>query len=298
MPPCPKKFFIGEDDAVQIGINTFGIARQLSRDFCGALGRLREIGYSFLEPCIYFDGALPRPVRAGLRFGLRIGGTYGGLWQQCYGAEELALRAKECGFSILSVHSFLPVTKSGCRWLEEGAALLERIGAKFLVVSPMKGSIREAERLIPALREASDFLYARGISLLLHNHAPEFAREADGRTRAGVLLAAVPRLGLEPDTGWAQVAGQDPAQLLHAYASRVGLLHLKDIAAAKKKPRFTAIGEGILPLRDVLREAKKCAFPDGGVIVDQDRSEGDLWRDLHAGFTNISRAWAEEGASR
>lgn len=278
---------------MRIGINTFGIAKLLSKDFDGTLGRLREIGYSSLEPCIYFDGALPRPVRAGLRLGLRIGGTYGGLWQQCYGAEELALRAEARGFSVTSVHSFLPVGEGGCRWLEQGAALLERIGAKFLVISPMKGSIREAERLIPILREVSEYLHARGITLLLHNHAPEFAREADGRTQADVLLSAVPRLGLEPDTGWAQVSGQDPARLVCAYAGRIGLLHLKDIAAAKKKPHFTAIGEGILPLRDVLREAKNCALPDGGVIVDQDRSDGDLLRDLRAGFENISAALAE-----
>lgn len=278
---------------MQIGINTFGIAKLLSKDLDGTLERLREMGYTCLEPCIYFDGAFPRPVRAGLRLGLRIGGTYGGLWQQCYGAEELALRAKERGFSVLSVHSFLPVGERGCRWLEEGAALLERIGAKFLVISPMKGSIREAERLIPALREVSDLLHARGISLLLHNHAPEFTREADGRTQADVLLAAVPRLGLEPDTGWAQVADQDPVQLVRTYAGRIGLLHLKDIAALQRHPRFTAIGEGILPLKEVLRAAQGCALPEGGVIVDQDRSDGDLLRDLRTGFDNISHALAD-----
>ncbi|MFC7137794.1 sugar phosphate isomerase/epimerase family protein [Halobaculum litoreum] len=95
------------------------------------------------------------------------------------------------------------------------------------------------------LAAAADALADRGCSLHYHNHDQEFV-DVDGETGLDRLLAAAPTVGLEPDLGWAGVAGADPLALLDRYAERVDLVHLKDYDADAGEP--APVGEGDLDL--------------------------------------------------
>ena len=68
------------------------------------------------------------------------------------------------------------------------------------------------------------------------------------------------------------------------------IVHLKDIRMGKKgKEMFAAIGEGDLPLSDVLSAAFACEFAEVGLIIDQDASS-DIIRDVRVSVENISRS--------
>ena len=73
----------------------------------------------------------------------------------------------------------------------------------------------------------------RGIRLLYHNHARELARSRDGRRELDAILAAVPpsAMALEPDLGWMEIGGGDPAEYLARYRDRCPVIHLKDYYA-------------------------------------------------------------------
>ena len=78
------------------------------------------------------------------------------------------------------------------------------------------------------------------------------------------------------------------------YGSRIPLLHFKDVradaCAANRDTCFTAIGEGSIPLREIMAEAPNCAIVDKGLIIDQDESPTDILADLALGAKNILNA--------
>lgn len=73
--------------------------------------------------------------------------------------------------------------------------------------------------------------------------------------------------------GWVKFAGEDPVAWMRRYRDRLVLLHLKDVSAdacdANRQTCFTAIGEGSIPLREIMAEADNCALAEYGVIKGQ-----------------------------
>lgn len=94
---------------------------------------------------------------------------------------------------------------------------------------------------------------------------------------------------MELDVGWAHYAGSDALSVMQKYRDRLVLLHLKDVnKGAPRSHCFTAIGEGDLPLATVLKEAASLPrLEKNGILIDQDRSEGDLLSDLERGAKNV-----------
>ncbi len=84
---------------------------------------------------------------------------------------------------------------------------------------------------VSALREAASALSENGIQLLFHNHDGEFFKTSSGKTALEQVLSDVPQLKLEPDIGWMQIAGAEPAHYLTEYKERCPVLHFKDYYA-------------------------------------------------------------------
>ena len=127
-----------------------------------------------------------------------------------------------------------------------------------------------------------------GLRFGYHNHHIEF-REFGGVTAFDELLRRTdPDLvTIEPDCGWVKVAGLDPADFIAKHASRVGLLHVKDVKARPHprpvrpgrpvrggRPRLDRLAQGIRGRQEGGREAllrragHHRAAPAGG---DQDQ---------------------------
>ena len=86
----------------------------------------------------------------------------------------------------------------------------------------------------------------------------------------------------------AATAGRDPASLLGEYSGRIKSIHLKDIRPGCKdrKKCFAAVGEGGIPLRELVRAAGSHGW---SLVIDQDSSDGDIMRDIAAGADNVMR---------
>ncbi len=89
-----------------------------------------------------------------------------------------------------------------------------------------------------------------GVRLLYHNHDFELER-VEGRTGLAWLLdAADPEdLGLEPDLGWIQRAGVDPAEFLASYTGRCPRVHVKDLAPIERRGGeggWADVGDGVI----------------------------------------------------
>lgn len=265
------------------------MAKLLHGDLDGTLRKLRDLGYSSIEPLIFFDKHISRPRAAFKRLDLRIWELDGGIWSYTVNAEKRIAAARAMGFAVPSVQVFGDLGSFLTLGLDSTISFLKESAVKHLVVSPMKRSFSDVASLCPLLADASEKLFANGLSLVLHTHEHEFICNERGATQLELYLSAAPHLMLELDVGWALFAGKDPVRIITKMHDRITLLHLKDIKlGAPRNYCFTAIGKGDLPLKDILSASTLLArLDENGIIVDQDKSSGDLMHDLAFCSKNI-----------
>ncbi len=270
---------------MNIGVNFFGPKVRLYHDFDGTLDALKASGITSAEVCLAFGGSEPPP-----HFPPELSG---GIWPVNVAAQRIRA-VREHGLAVVSAHIMLMNPEP--EELVELIPALTDFGREnqiaHFVISLSKG-LADMKRYAPALAELSNALAAAGTPLAYHNHEAECATEA-GTTALDYILAQCPALQLELDVGWAKFAGANPVELMRRHRERLALLHFKDIRAdaspATRDTCFTAVGEGSIPLSDILAEAQNCPIAEHGLIVDQDDSQTDILLDLAAGAANIRSA--------
>ena len=281
---------------MNIGANTFGLKVDLFKDFDGTLNRLLDIGINSIEVCTVPESVkpdLPPGLTEEILEKLRNSPMGQSFWSFSEAKKKIDV-IRSFGFTVDSAHVNLP--KKGTP--EETAALVSEIfafakdtGIRYFVTSPMCG-LQEMKERAPWLQTVAKGLRDQGICLLLHNHAMECISEEE---TSAIEYAAenCPDLFFEPDAGWMVAGGMDPVPFLMVYAHRILHLHLKDFFPGKTEQdgdgRFAPIGEGILPLQEVLCASKCCNLSEYGLIIDQDASLGDFVEDLRTGRDNVLR---------
>ncbi|HHV12612.1 MAG TPA: hypothetical protein GXX75_20260 [Clostridiales bacterium] len=55
------------------------------------------------------------------------------------------------------------------------------------------------------------------------------------------------------------------------------------------------MGEGSIPLKEIMEEAKNCSLSEYAIIIDQDDSLGDMMADLATGVAKITRLYFNLG---
>jgi len=135
------------------------------------------------------------------------------------------------------------------------------------------------------LNAAAIVAAAHGVTIGYHNHAHEAESIIDGKTALEVLADHLDAgVGLEVDTYWVAVGGQDPVALLERLGSRVVAIHVKDGAATPEPKDQTAVGSGTLPIRRILDAA-----PGALRVIELDDSHGDRFQAISDSFDYLVR---------
>ena len=285
---------------MHIGSNTYGLKYDLHRDFPGTLRRLKEAGITAVEICV----VAPNEHREFLKMvpaGREEEFLKSPMSFAFFRMEEAGERIREiwdAGLAVVDMHLSLPQEPDSGNMRE-----LTRLTIDFLkenrlfgcVVSAMK-NLAGIKKIAPYLEEMAAELKKAGFVLMYHNHDVECVPE-DGTTAFEYLMEHCPSLCAEPDAGWMVMGGSDPVPFIHRYQDRIPCLHLKDFAKENNGPeageaRFCPIGEGILPLKEVMEAARELKLIDHGLILDQDASTGDFIEDLRIGVENVEKALA------
>lgn len=108
----------------------------------------------------------------------------------------------------------------GCKYITLG-----RLSREFLPDG------EKYESAVSAIKDAAQALNENGIQLLFHNHDGEFYKTASGQIALDRILSDIPALKLEPDIGWMQIAGAEPAHYLTEYKERCPVMDFKDYYA-------------------------------------------------------------------
>ena len=113
-------------------------------------------------------------------------------------------------------------------------------------------------------------LAGEGLTLCYHHHEHEFQTAFDGVSALDWLAASTDpaALSFEIDIAWAAFAGEDPVRVLRRYAGRVPAVHVKDLSRLDERGHFTALGTGVVRVREAAEAAREAGAE--WLVVEQD----------------------------
>ena len=115
-----------------------------------------------------------------------------------------------------------------------------------------------------------------GLTFGWHNHDFEFQPLPDGQLPIDILLAAGNHIMLEYDLAWAKKAGQNPADWLDTYGSRITAAHIKDIAPEGEntdEDGWADVGTGVMDWPALFGRLKALSVPS--LIMEHDNPSDD-----------------------
>jgi sugar phosphate isomerase/epimerase len=101
------------------------------------------------------------------------------------------------------------------------------------------------------LPRIENFVKEYDIRIAIHNHGPEDKIWPSPLDVLKVVKNMDPRIGCCIDVGHAVRAGTDVVQAIHQVGSRLFNMHMKDLANFQSKESQVAVGEGIMPVREI-----------------------------------------------
>ncbi|MFC4222705.1 sugar phosphate isomerase/epimerase family protein [Lysinibacter cavernae] len=233
-------------------LQLYTLREALEHDLAATIARVAEIGFTAVEPYRFVDRA-----------------------------DEFAAALTQHSLNAPSGHA--PLLSENQNDIFEAAAKLG-IGT---VIDPFvpeeQWTTRSGiEQIAAGLNAAAAVGATHGISVGYHNHWWEVETIVDDRRSIEVLTDFLdPSVVLEIDTYWAQVAGADVPQLLRDLGSRVTFIHIKDGPATREPKDQVALGQGVLPLHEILAAAGSLTAQ----VVELDDTRGDM-------FTAVADSYA------
>lgn len=244
-----------ERHGLPIGIQFYTLGPDAAKDFDATLGALAGIGYRAVE----LQGLLGRSG-AMLRSSLNAAGLSCTSIHvsQAQLDDDLAKLADE--FAAVGIRTAITPRPYFPERIGTGPTNGENSIEWFRrALSQMTAD--DWKRNAEVLNEKGAALAKWGIKIGYHNHNGELVPLA-GSTGLELLIRHTDGrfVTFELDVGWMAAAGRDPAAFLARHKGRIGLLHIKDIAAGSR-PNFaltmepTEVGSGTLEWTRVLPAA-------------------------------------------
>jgi sugar phosphate isomerase/epimerase len=235
-----------------LSVQLYSIRTPLATDFTGSIARVREIGFTRVEPFGLLDFA------AQLKPALADNGLSAPTAHQSLldgDLDKIFEAAVDLGIGTV-IHPFTP---------------------------PAEWTTRDdVGRVAALLNQAAAKAVPYGLRVGYHNHDWEARLQLDGRSSLEVLADLIdPAVVLELDTYWAAAGGQDVPALLGRLGDRVVALHLKDGPLNGVTAEQLPLGTGDLPARQILDATAALEVP----VIEFDAYAGDI-------FDGISTAYA------
>lgn len=124
------------------------------------------------------------------------------------------------------------------------------------------------------LPRVEKFVKQYDIKLAIHNHGTE---DKEWPSPLDVLAAVGkmdPRMGCCIDVGHTMRTGTDPVEAIRKVGPRLFDLHMKDLAKSTVKESQVAVGEGLMPVRDIFKALIDMKYP-GNVDLEYEIKEND-----------------------
>lgn len=227
-------------------LQLYTVRDHCDRDLPGALRRVKEIGYDFVE----------------------LAGFWGKTPEECKQALDNA------GLKAICTHVPFEMIRDDLDAVKRACAALEIDYACCPILLPEHHPARRHwKRSARVLGDAGRALAKEGITLCYHNHAHEF-NTIWGKYIFDIIMdtAGADGLAAELDIYWTRYGGEDPMKALNQYMDRCPLIHVKDMAPGHDRA-FAEVGRGIIDWSAILPAARAAGAK--WFIVEQDECPGD-----------------------
>lgn len=245
--------------ALPISVQLYSVRDAMAADFAGTIKKIADFGYVGVEAAgvIYQHTPPKEAVKVFKDLGLKVSGAH----------ETLPLGDDKN--AVLDRMATLETTNLICPW---------RPPESFKTVDSIK-------KLADDLNAADVVARENGLSLLYHNHWFEYYT-VDGKPANEIFLEYLaPTVGLEIDTYWVKVGGQDPAQVVKKAGSRAPLLHIKDGPADSIEANMVAVGDGVLDWNAIIGAGQGSTE---WLIVELDRCSTDMLEAIGKSYTYLT----------
>jgi sugar phosphate isomerase/epimerase len=239
----------------QLSVQLYTVREAMQEDLRGTLQRIADIGFTQVEPYNFttVDGLGDALAAAGLSAPTTHAHFIG---EDAETLENVFSAAHDLGIATV-IDPHVPAD----RW--QTAESIAEIAAQ--------------------MNAAAVVAAKHGVSVGYHNHAHELESVIDGVTALEVFAALLsPEVGLEVDTYWVAVGGQDPIALLKRLGDQVIALHVKDGPPSKDNKEQVAVGAGSMPVREII-----AAAPQALRVIELDDSNDDRFTAVADSYTYL-----------
>lgn len=245
--------------ALPIGLQLYTLRDAMTADFDGVIRKVADVGYAGVEVAgVIYEHTTP---------------------------QNAAKRFKDLGLTVLGAHEKLPLGDDKNAVLDRMATLeCNRLICPWRPPEQFE-TADSIKAVCDELNAADEVARANGLSLLYHNHWFEYEM-VDGTPANQIMLQHLaPTVGLEIDTYWVQVAGQDPAQVVRELGARAPLLHIKDGPADSVEKPMTAVGDGVMDWDGIIGAGQGSTE---WLIVELDRCATDMMEAVAKSYTYLT----------
>jgi sugar phosphate isomerase/epimerase len=237
-----------------IALQLYTLREKAAEDFEGMVRQVAEMGYVGVEPA-GFPGTT---------------------------AEAAGKLFKELGLKVPSAHTGLPLGDTKNEVLDAMSA----IDCPRIITGKGPDDFNTLDKIkstCDLFNEANAAAKAAGFAFGIHNHWWEYT-PVDGAYPYQIMLERLdPDILFEIDTYWVQTAGCDVVEVVREVGERAPLLHIKDGPCVQTEP-MTAVGAGVMDFPAIVAAAGE--VPEW-LIVEQDRTAGDMVADVQASYTYL-----------
>lgn len=238
----------------KLSVQLYTVRELLTEDTAGTLRRIADIGFTQVEPFAFLefgDALRDGLAEAGLTAPTTHQGFIGGDLDRVFSAAQ-----------ALGIQTVVDPYVAPERWqtADDVAAIADQ------------------------LNEAAEVAARYGVRVGYHNHAHELESTIEGTTALQFFAGKLaPEVVLEVDTYWVTVGGHDPRTLLPALGDRVVALHIKDGPGTTETKDQVAVGQGSLPIAEII-----AAAPNALRVVELDDSRGDRFQAVADSFAFLT----------
>lgn len=238
----------------KLSVQLYTVRELLTEDTAGTLRRIADIGFTQVEPFAFLefgDALRDGLAEAGLTAPTTHQGFIGGDLDRVFSAAQ-----------ALGIQTVVDPYVAPERWqtADDVAAIADQ------------------------LNEAAEVAARYGVRVGYHNHAHELESTIEDTTALQFFAGNLaPEVVLEVDTYWVTVGGHDPRTLLPALGDRVVALHIKDGPGTTETKDQVAVGQGSLPIAEII-----AAAPNALRVVELDDSRGDRFQAVADSFAFLT----------
>jgi len=266
-----------------VGIQLYSVRDDMKKDPDGTLKKLSDMGYKYVEHANYvnrkFYGHSPTDFKKLL--------------------DDLGLQMKS-GHTVMgsdawdeSKNDFTDKWK----YTVEDAAT---VGQMFVISPWLRDKYRKdidgLKRFLAVFNKSGELCKQHGMKFGYHNHNFEFKDELNGMLLYDIILKETdPNLVIQQmDMGNMYGAGGRASDLLKKYPGRDQSFHVKDEIKSSAPDTMdgyesTVLGKGVIPVKDVLEEARKSGT--FYFIIEQESYQGKAPLDCAKEDLTIMKGW-------